>query len=213
MKMKRFTILFFFVVLILSCAAQAQRTELGFSAGASSVGGIKLGFACPACAAFGTETVDTGHQVFLEGTAGLRLVNARVASIHLELPIVGVPHQNVRFSLPPSDFIASLSSLYITPSIKAKFLPASRISPWVSAGGGWAHFSMPNDFTNKGALQFGGGADIKTSVPHFGFRLEIRDFLSGQPSFGTPGVGLLGNPPSGFNRHNVLAGGGILVHF
>jgi hypothetical protein len=113
----------------------------------------------------------------------------------------------------PTTFQASLTSLYITPSFKAKFLPASRISPWVSAGGGWAHFSLPNDFTNKGALQFGGGADIKTSVPHFGFRVEVRDFLSGQPSFGTPGVGLLGNPPNGFNRHNVLAGGGILLHF
>ena len=167
MKMKRFAIVFFFVVLILSSLALAQKAELAFSAGASSVGGTKLGFSCPACTGLAQapqETVDTGHQAFLEGTVGLRLVNARVASIHLEVPIVGVPHQNVFFGGLPTTFTASLSSLYITPSLKAKFLPSSRISPWVSAGGGWAHFSMPNDFTNKGALQFGGGADIKTSL-------------------------------------------------
>lgn len=213
MKMKRFTIVFFFVVLILSSMSHAQKADLAFSVGASSVGDTGLGFACPACAAFGKETVNTGHQAFLEGTAGLRLVNARVASIHLELPIVGVPHQNLFFGGLPTTFQASLTSLYITPSIKAKFLPAAGISPWVSVGGGWAHFRLPDDHSNKGALQFGGGADFKTPVPHFGFRVEVRDFLSGQPSFGTPGVGLLGNPPNGFNRHNVLAGGGILMHF
>jgi hypothetical protein len=145
------------------------------------------------------------------------LLNAKVASLHLEVPFAGIPSQKVTFTVFPdivsNVFTARLSSVFITPSIKAKFLPGAPVSPWVSAGGGWAHFSFPNDFTNKGALQFGGGADIKTPFPHFGFRVEVRDFLSGHPSFGTPGVGLVGNAESGLSRHNVLAGGGFVVHF
>ena len=36
--------------------------------------------------------------------------------------------------------------------------------------------------------QFGGGVDIKTGIPLLGFRAEVRDFVTGQPDFGTLSV-------------------------
>jgi len=194
----------------------AQRADIALTAGASSVSDAHMAFACPfgvPCLLVPPETIKTEHQVFLEGTVGFRLVKTKAASIHLEVPIAGIPNQTVRFTSSTVLSTARLSSFYITPSIKTKFLPDAPISPWISLGGGLAHFSFPDDPTNKIALQLGGGADIKTPFPRFGLRLEVRDFLSGHPSFGTPGIPLAGSAEGGLSRHNVLAGGGLVIHF
>jgi hypothetical protein len=216
-NVKRFSIAFLFLISILSTAAVAQRAEVAFTIGAAAASNAHISpTACPlgiTCLSLRPETITATPQVFLEGTVGFRLVKAKVASLHLEVPVAGVPNQSVGFSNGFDISASHLSSLFITPSIKAKLLPGAAVSPWVSVGGGWAHFSFPDDHTNKAALQFGGGVDIKSPFPHFSFRAEIRDFLSGQPSFGTPGVGLIGNAEGGLSRHNVLAGGGLVVHF
>lgn len=204
------------VFLLLSNNAIAQKADVAFSVGASSVSDTHLTFDCPlgaVCDSIPPESVKTGHDVFWEGTFSSRMIDAKLASIHIEIPIAGIAHQQATFTQSPNVFIAHFSSLYITPSLKTKFFPAAPISPWISLGGGLAHFSFPDDHTNKFALQFGAGADIKTPLPHIGLRVELRDFLSGQPSFGTPGVGLAGNPESGLSRHNVFAGGGFVIHF
>jgi hypothetical protein len=214
MNIKPFLLSFF--VFLFSAMAAAQRADVGFSVGASSVSDTHLTFDCPlgaVCDSIPPESVKTGHDVFWEATFSSRLINAKLASIHIEIPIAGIAHQQATFTQSPNVFIAHFSSLYITPSIKTKFFPAAPISPWISLGGGLAHFSFPDDPTNKFAIQLGTGADIKTPLPHLGLRIELRDFLSGQPSFGTPGVGLAGNPESGLSRHNVFAGGGFVIHF
>lgn len=206
----------FLVFLLLSSAAVAQKAEVALTAGASSVTDTHIVSDCPInsnCLVVGPETVSTDHQVYFEATPAFRLLKAKVAAIYLESPFVGIPNQKTTFTLPGSEFSARVTSLYVTPGFKAQFLPRAFVSPWASIGGGWAHFAFPLDHTNKAALQFGGGADFKTPFPHLAFRVEVRDFLSGQPSFGTPGVGLIGNPASGLSRHNVLAGAGLVFHF
>ena len=90
-----------------------------------------------------------------------------------------------------SEFSARVTSLYVTPGFKAQFLPSAFVSPWASIGGGWAHFAFPLDHTNKAALQFGGGADFETPFPHLAFRVEVRDFLGGQPSLALRASGSL----------------------
>ena len=77
-------------------------------------------------------------------------------------------------------------------------------------GGGWAHYSLNTAGTteNKGALQFGGGLDFKTGLPVLGFRAEVRDFLTGVPTFNS---GFL--TETGLHHHNILAGGGIVLRF
>jgi hypothetical protein len=206
----------FLVFLLLSNFAVAQKADVALSFGASSVSDTHLTSECPLgvlCISVPAESVKTGHALFWEGTFSSRLIDAKLASIHLEIPLAGIAHQQATFTQSPNVFIAHFSSLYITPSLKTKFFPAAPISPWISLGGGLAHFSFPDDGSNKFALQLGTGADIKTPLPHLGFRVELRDFLSGQPSFATPGIGLAGSAESGLSRHNIFAGGGVVIHF
>ena len=215
--MKRFSIASLFLISLMSTAAVAQRADVAFTVGVAGASDAHQSLTCapgvlcivPPLAGH----VKTDPRVFLEGTVGFRLVNAKVASLHLEVPFAGVPNQSVSLSNGIDFTKFHLSSVFITPSIKAKLLPGAPVSPWVSVGGGLAHYSFTADHTNKGALQFGGGVDIKTPFPHFGFRAEVRDFLSGHPNFGTPVVGLISNAESGLSRHNVLVGGGVVFHF
>ncbi len=93
-----------------------------------------------------------------------------------------------------------------------KFLPASPISPWVSVGGGWARYSSDDNVTvNKGAVQYGGGLDFKTGLPLLGFRAEVRDFVTSDPSALI--VGPSTTPMKGLHHHSVLVGGGIVLRF
>lgn len=205
-----------FLVFLFSTMAVAQRADIGFSVGASSVSDTHLTSDCPLgvlCVNIPAESVKTGHAAFWEANFSSRMIDGKMASIHLEIPFAWIAHQQATFTQSPDVFVAHFSSFYITPSIKTKFFPASPVSPWISLGGGLAHFSFPNDPTSKFALQLGTGADIKTPFPHLGFRVELRDFMSSQPSFATPGIGLAGNPESGFSRHNAFAGGGFVFHF
>jgi hypothetical protein len=94
--------------------------------------------------------------------------------------------------------------------LRLKIAPIAPISPWVSVGGGWARYSLKdaNLTQNKAALQFGGGLDFKTGLPVLGFRAEVRDFLTGVPTFNS---GFL--TETGLHHHNILAGGGIVLRF
>jgi len=150
--------------------------------------------------------------VFYEGTGAIRLANFRVASLHLEVPVSGIPSAHVDFPGTPPSNALKISSVFVTPSLRVKFAPGFPVSPWASIGGGWAHYHLAGPSENKGALQFGGGVDIKTGIPLLGFRAEVRDFVTGQPDFGILSIQTVGSQSLG-RRHNVLAGGGIVLRF
>jgi len=207
------------VLMILLCVAPvclvAQKADVAFVAGASFTSDSNVRVVCTTSPCFipvdGLPALHSDHRVFLEGTFGVRLFDAKLASVHLELPIAGIPSQALRFG--GSSPFDHLSSLYVTPAIKVKFLPSATFSPWGSVGGGVAHFSPDSAAsTNKGALQFGGGVDIKTNIPLLGFRAELRDFLTGDPHFAPISTFPL-TGESGLHRHNVLLGGGIVLRF
>lgn len=222
MKDKHFAVLLTLFVLLLSTAALAQKADAAFVVGGSFVSDSTATFAvpclrppCPASPAF-ISTVQTPHQVFLEGALGIQLLDAKVASLHLEVPVAGIPSQTVHLSTAPSAVFAHMSSTYVTPGFRLKLLPVAPISPFVSLGAGWAHYSLASGATNKGALEYGGGLDFKTGIPFLGFRGEVRDFVTGDPNFGFVGSvgGLQGSSnQSGLHRHNILAGGGVVLRF
>jgi hypothetical protein len=223
MQDKRFAVRLAFLVFLLSTAALAQKADVAFVVGGSFVSDSTATFGipcllppCPVSPTF-ISTVQTDHQVFLEGTLGLQLLNAKVASLHLEVPVAGIPSQALHLSTAPSAVLAHMSSTYVTPGFRLKLVPGAPISPFVSLGGGWAHYSLGSGATNKGALEYGGGLDFKTGIPFLGVRGEVRDFVTGDPNFS------LANPlaggfkgtsnQSGIHRHNILAGGGIVLRF
>ena len=133
--------------------------------------------------------------VAFEGTVAHRVLNFDFVSLHLELPIMGAPNRI-------GNGVANFSEVFFTPGLRVKFsLPL--ISPFLSLGGGFAHFSPKNSFNNPsgthGALGAGAGVDVRTPIPLVGFRAEVREFYTGDPYAAT--------------QHNVFVGGGIVFKF
>lgn len=203
--MKR-SIVLFLAIITATTFCQAQKADVSFVAGASfaSDATVNTGIVCITTPCPSTIILKTDHQYFLEATAAVRVVNFKVASLHLELPLAGIPSTQI---VNPSPRI---SSIFLTPSLRIKFAPEFPISPFASLGGGWAHYTVTGATTNKGALQFGGGVDFKTGLPLLGFRAEVREFVSGQPDFG-PFVDFLPAPHTNGSRHTLLVGGGIVL--
>ena len=206
--MKRFSILI--ALLFVSSFALAQKADVAVVVGGSFVSDTKETLLTPSPTLF--DTVKTDHHLFVEGALGVRLLNAHVASLSLEVPVAGMSSQKITLASTPGTVADNLSTVFITPGLRLKVLPVSPISPWVSVGGGWARYSLDSGAkTNKGAIQYGGGLDFKTGLPLLGFRAEVRDFVTGDPNFGVGSV-IAGNT-SGLHHHNILVGGGIVLRF
>ncbi len=106
-------------------------------------------------------------------------------------------------------------SFFVTPAARLNVFPDAGLSPWISFGGGFGHFSESSTLvlggpnpgktgTNTGVLQVGVGLDVKI-VRGFSLRGEARDFWSGVPQL---------NVDSGKSRqHNIFVGGGVVWHF
>ena len=205
MGLRRFAILLL-VVAAFSTLSQAQKADVSFVVGGAFASednsvAITCTIPCPP-----TFQLSNDHHVFYEGTGAVRLANFKLASLHLEVPVSGIPSAQVIFPGTPPANLLKLSTLFVTPSLRIKLAPGFPVSPFASIGGGWARYSVGSGLTdNKGALQFGGGVDIKTGIPLLGFRAEVRDFVTGHPNFGTLSVRT--------GSHNVLAGGGIVLRF
>ena len=220
-------------LMVSSIAVLAQKNDLSFTAGSiltsdqRTTNSVSCPPIIPCVRSISTVFVyRTDPGVATEVTYARRFANFGPASLQLELPVIGVPRRDV-----PASFVIgvgtgtvsglSASSVYLTPSVKVKFLNAAAISPFVSVGGGLAHstvnfnvfgFKLSGGATassNRAALQFGGGADIKSPIPHLGFRAEARDFYSGSNIQPSP-FPLHISPKY---LHHVFAGGGVVLKF
>ena len=203
--MKRFLLLA--VMAVVATGAWAQKAEVAVVAGETFTSNATQVLPPGVDPAF----INSHHQFYLEGTVAVRWVDAKLGALYLELPVAYEPSQDITVGTPASSTLDRLSTFFATPAVRLKLLSGAPVSPWVSAGFGLAHFS--SEFagpTNKGAVQFGGGVDFKTRSPNLSIRAEVRDFLTGDPNFALepPRIGV-----GGLHRHNVLAGGGIVIHF
>jgi hypothetical protein len=184
-----------FLLIVLSSLALAQSNELGVVGGA-------------------TFSPDFHTGATLQANYAHRMIDAHAASLYLELPVVGVFSRHV----PNTVFVSQdFSSIFFTPSAKIKLAPSSVFSPFVSVGGGFAHFNTDfatrttpfsvgsfNDSNTTWAVQVGGGVDVKTPIPALAIRLEARDFITGLPA---PSAG------QRFSHHNVAPELGVVFRF
>ncbi len=136
-----------------------------------------------------------------------RLFGVPGVGIYVETPfLAGFSNQRTITSLFTGQ---DYSSLYFTPGVKVKFLPAFFISPYIAGGVGLAHFSASNGggSENDFAADIGGGFDVKV-FPHISLRAEARDFITD-----TPGLNL--NVLQNFTgkTNNVVASGGVVIRF
>src|SRR5579884_1175031 len=124
------------------------------------------------------------------------------AGLYVEVPfLAGFNNQRTLTSLFTGQ---NYNSLYVTPGIKVKFLPAFPLSPYLAAGIGVAHFSASHGGSSESDFVFdiGGGLDLKV-FPHVSLRGEVRDFITDTP-------GLSFNVLQSFagKTNNVVASGG-----
>lgn len=160
-----------------------------------------------------TQTLDTSSGVAFMGNFSRRIAAFGPATLYVEAPVIGGPGRDTTVSFRNGALLGdvltlSSSSLFFTPSAKVKFLDSSRIAPFATLGGGLAHLGFAAGARNTGALQFGGGLDIRSPIRHLGFRMEVRDFFSGGS---LRSGGFTQVSPS--HQHVVFAGGGLVFRF
>jgi hypothetical protein len=144
-----------------------------------------------------------------------RLMKGRSLRLYFEVPTLATPQQAISSAAGASP--RNYASLFMTPSLRATFRPTAAVSPWLSAGGGYALFDESAQRidgthnahgTNGGAAQFGGGVDIRTPIRvlfPIGVRLELRDLYASKPSYNlNTGGGL---------QHSLVFSGGLVLRF
>jgi hypothetical protein len=155
-----------------------------------------------------------GNGLSFEANYARRVVGGSFLSVDLELPFVFNPDEDLHAAL-PNRIPEQYSSLFVTPAARLNVFSDQAVSPWISVGGGFGHFSESSTLlfggtntgpkgTTTGVFQAGLGLDVKI-FGRFGLRLAARDFWSGVPQL---------NVDTGKSRqHNIFVAGGIVWHF
>jgi hypothetical protein len=167
-------------------------------------------------ATFFDHTIHSGKGLTFAGEYARRFFVAPVFAISGEVVAAYNPDEDLNAgdygnAVVPSDY----KQLFVTPAARLNLFPATAVSPWVSFGGGFAHFSEgnmlvygsanPGKSTTSGVLESGVGLDVRL-VSRVYIRGEFRDFWSGEPSFPLA--------PTGHTRqHNFFVGGGAFWRF
>src|SRR5713226_1484749 len=115
-------------LLLTADSARAQTAELGLSIGALKSGDLNTSLG----------SIKAGTSFAYEVNLAVRLHNAHLAALYVEVPFAGTPKTNLTSSNPfsPSDY----SSFFITPGLKLKVLPGAPVSPYAFVGAGYARF-------------------------------------------------------------------------
>jgi len=164
-------------------------------------------------ATFSNPFVRFGKAFTFEVNYSRYLITYPLFALSGEVPVVFNLDQDVNSgaNVVPSDY----RSYFITPAARVNLFPATAVSPWVSFGGGFGHFSEksslifggtnPGKSKTTGVLQAGFGLDVRI-WRRISIRGEARDFWSGEPDFPLA--------PTGKTRqHNFFVGGGAIWHF
>jgi len=208
MSLKHLVLAILVTVCILAPQVVAQRNELSGLVGRTFISdqGIKGALSSDPQLRF-------GNGLTFEVNYARRILDGGFWSLNLEVPFVLNPDEDLHAvqNVVPKQYF----SLFVTPAARLNVFPDSGLSPWISFGGGFGHFSESSDLvfggpnpgntgTNTGVLQAGVGLDVKIVI-RFTLRGEARDFWSGVPQL---------NVDSGKSRqHNIFVGGGVVWHF
>jgi hypothetical protein len=200
------------LLLVLSTYGMAQKNEFALTVGGATSSSQQtrlVGVTCPQdLPCTGPFNSKTNVGVAFEGVYTREVFNFHAASLGAELPFVGAPHRDVTTqAILFGPVSISQSALFFTPSARIKFLPSSAVSPFFSIGGGLARFET-GGAVNRGALQVGGGVDLRTPWRHFAIRGEVRDFRA----TGTLDNGGISRV-SPAHQNNVFAGAGVVLKF
>jgi opacity protein-like surface antigen len=199
---KAFALLLLFAAVCAAQEGEVHKNELAFG-----LGGI------PALSQSDSPSLGAGSGIAYQVNYGRRLLKGRLVALLGEINFVASPLRDVSGSVGTATH--DFASLYVTPGIRLKFRPSSRISPYAAVGGGYADYEQsvkqidgqPNHAPRelaRGVFDFGAGVDVR--VWRFvALRGEARDFLTGAPNYNVASV-------SG-GQHNIVATGALVLRW
>jgi hypothetical protein len=191
-----------------SAAAQDEKNELTGMIGRVFISDQGI----PGATNF-NAVVHSGAGLSFEVNYARRLFGTPVFALSGEVPAVFNLDENLNSG---SDVVPkSYKQIFVTPSARLNLFPATAVSPWVSFGAGFGHFSEngtliygganPGSSTTSGVIQGGFGLDVRV-LHTFSIRLDVRDFWSGTPSLPLADTGKT-------RQNNYFVGGGVVWHF
>jgi len=153
------------MMLLVASAAAQQKNEVAVVIGRTFVDGYRI-----ANTNFFNNSVNFGEGITLEGSYGRHLKGGDFASLTFEVPVAYDFQEELNFGI--NTIPKSYKSLFVTPSIRANIFSGNAVSPWVSFGGGFGHFSESSELvfggpnpgktgTTTGVYQIGFGADVR----------------------------------------------------
>jgi len=191
-----------------SATAQDEKNEL-----AGTLGRIFISDEGIQGATYFNPFVRSGKGLTFQVDYARRFFTTPVFGISGEVPAVFNLDEDLNSGadVVPKDY----KQIFITPSVRFNLFPSTAVSPWVSFGGGFGHFSENKDLiyygtnpgtsSTSGVIQGGFGLDVR--VWHrLSIRGEVRDFWSGEPNFPLADTGKT-------RQHNYFVGGGVVWHF
>jgi hypothetical protein len=198
------------VLALFSAYAQGNRkNEIGLLLGGTVTPALDV-------AGPGGDRLEIGSGITFQLTYGRQLASARSMALYFEVPALAIPLQDITAS--KGAVPANYDSFFVTPGLRVKLAPSARVSPWLSAGGGYALFDESANRidgthnttrgTSGAAVQFGGGVDFRAPIQvlfPISLRAEARDLYTAKPSYNVSTGG-------GF-QHNVTLSGGIVLNF
>ncbi len=213
MSAKGFCVAFLSVLIVLcaSAGAQDEKNEIGGIVGRTFISdqGIKN-------ATYFDPIIHSGKGLTFQGEYARRLIVTPIWAVSAEALVVYNPDEDLNageygHAVVPGDY----KQLFITPAARLNLFPTTAVSPWVSFGAGFGHFSQgktlvyggtnPGKSTTSAVIEAGAGLDVK-AWKRLSVRGEVRDFYSGEPDFPLA--------PTGKTRqHNFFVGGGVFWRF
>jgi hypothetical protein len=161
-----------------------------------------------------TPSLHFGNPIAFDFDYSRLLKTAKVFAFRAEVPVGIYPRMNL--NLAKNAVPKDIGALFVTPSLRVNMFANDSVSPWVSVGGGYGRFryapvlefgGLPNpgpSGTNTGVVQFGAGLDV-WYWNTWGFRGEVRDFYSGEPSYNVD--------TNRSRQHNYYVGVGVIHRF
>ena len=201
-------------ILAASAAAQDEKNELTGIIGRTFISDQGIhGPNAPTINPF----VRSGKGLTFEVNFSRYLLGTDIYSVSVEVPAVFNLDEDLGSG---GDVVPEgYKQIFVTPAVRVNLFPATRVTPWVSFGGGFAHFTEsknlnysgvnPGGSSTSGVVQGGLGLDVspfQKRFSRFSFRGEVRDFYSGTPKLPLADTGKT-------RQHNYFVGGGVIWHF
>lgn len=193
-----------------SAVAQEEKNEIGGDLGRIFISDQGIN------ATYTGHSIHFGKGLTFDVNYARRIMVTPIWSVSGEVIFAYNPDLDVNAGSYANNVVpGDMKQFFVTPAARLNLFPTTAVSPWVSFGVGFAHYSQagqllyggpnPGKSTTSAALQAALGLDVKLTRRVVA-RGGVRDFWAGQPDFPLA--------PTGRTRqHNYYVFGGAYWRF